>query len=352
MRIGLYGLPTAGKSFVLDHIKNLEVFSGSHLLKALSSNFYELSEQAKEKVRKNLALELKNKDNFIMDGHYSFGENVVFTKEDGQLYETFLYLYVSPEILLNRMQASSKNRSYLQYDIQKWQLFEIEALRTYCHENNKDFYVIDNPSGGYFSDISVILAFIDSILCGYSCVNYAKEIAFKIDNVDTVSLIDGDRTFIREDSSTTLGYKTNLFDGNFYTGFQAWRHHRDLAEYLCVTNDSNQSIEEMKFSPNENVIRKIEGTPVILTTGYSGIWKQIAKQKSIVLYYGAQMCSDTKYFITKFIQEKGSRVIAFGDSMNDYYMLKQADIGFLVLKQDGSVSSSLWGRNLEGLRYV
>ena len=64
------------------------------------------------------------------------------------------------------------------------------------------------------------------------------------------------------------------------------------------------------------------------------------------------MCSDTKYFITKFLQDRGSKVIAFGDSMNDYYMLKQADDSYLVLKQDGSVSSSLNGKNLEGIVFV
>ena len=38
--------------------------------------------------------------------------------------------------------------------------------------------------------------------------------------------------------------------------------------------------------------------------------------------------------------------------MNDYFMLKQADVSYLVLKKDGSVSSSLSGRDLEGLVLV
>ena len=50
--------------------------------------------------------------------------------------------------------------------------------------------------------------------------------------------------------------------------------------------------------------------------------------------------------------EKGIAVTAFGDSMNDYYMLKQADTAYLVLKKDGTVSSSLKGRDLEGIKYV
>lgn len=38
-----------------------------------------------------------------MDGHYAFGEETVFTEEDGRLYDVFLYLYRSPAVLKGRM---------------------------------------------------------------------------------------------------------------------------------------------------------------------------------------------------------------------------------------------------------
>ena len=352
MRIGLYGLPTAGKSFILSAVRNLEVLSGSALLKELAPNFHDLSENEKAKVRSELAANLKKKDKFIMDGHYSFGTDVVFTEEDGQLYDTFLYLYVDPEIISNRMSDSNRNQKYLQYDIAKWQQFEMESLRTYCHENNKDFYVVDNPVKGFFLDISMILEFIDSIVCGYSCVKYAREVTQNLPVREVMSLIDGDKTFIREDSSATLGYKTHLFDGNFYSGFQAWRHNHEMTDYLRCIDYSVQSIECMDITLNESIQEKIEGNPLILTTGYYGIWKQIADKYNMQLFYGPQMCSDTKYFIAKFLQDKGCKIRAFGDSMNDYYMLKQADEAYLVLKADGSVSRSLKGRDLEGFVFV
>lgn len=352
MRIGLYGLPTAGKSYVLSRVQNLEVLSGSSLLKELAPDFHELSEKEKTGVRAQLAFRLRKKDKFIMDGHYSFGDNIVFTEEDGQLYDTFLYLYVDPEIILKRMEDSIRNSKYLKYDIERWQNFEVESLRDYCHINNKDFYVIDNPTKGFFPDISMVLEFIDSIVCGFSCVNYAREVVDRIPKEKVISLLDGDKTLIREDSSAVLGYKTHLFDGNFYSGFQAWRHNRELSDYLRFIDYSGQSIDDMNLTLNEDVYGKIDGLAVILTTGHYGTWKQIADKHNMSFYYGPQMCSDTKYFITKFIQERGSKVSAFGDSMNDYYMLKQADSAFLVLKKDGTVSSSLRGRDLEGLVLV
>ena len=55
--------------------------------------------------------------------------------------------------------------------------------------------------------------------------------------------------------------------------------------------------------------------------------------------------------ITKYLQ-KHRRVKAFGDSMNDYFMLKRADKVFLISKPDGTLSSSLKNRNLEGIRIV
>lgn len=91
---------------------------------------------------------------------------------------------------------------------------------------------------------------------------------------------------------------------------------------------------------------------MILTTGHYDSWKQIAGKYSIPFFFGAQMCSDTKYFIIKFLQERGSKVVAFGDSMNDYFMLKQADVSYLITKKDGTVSSSLIQTNLEGLTLV
>lgn len=352
MRIGLYGLPTAGKSYLLSAVRNLEVLSGSSLLMALAPDFLDMSEDEKSHIRKQLALQLRDKDKFIMDGHYSFGDNVVFTEEDGALYDTFIYLYVEPDILARRMEDSIRNRKYLAYDIVKWQKFEIESLREYCHKNNKDFYVVDNPEKGFFPDISMVLEFVDSIVCGYSCVNYARDVAGRIGIREAISLVDGDKTLINEDSSALLGYKTHLFDGNYYTGFQAWRHNRELTDFLRFIEYSCQPIESMNLNINRSILDKIAGDAVILTSGHFGTWKQIADKVGMSVFYGAQMCSDTKYFIAKFLQEKGVSVTAFGDSMNDYYMLEQADTAYLILKKDGTASSSLKGRNLEGFIHV
>ena len=349
MRLGLYGLPAAGKTYILDRINGIKVFHGSDMFFDLDKDFHNTDENGRKAARKELANSLLKKDDFIMDGHYSFGDNVVFTKEDGKLYDAFLYLYIEPRVLKSRMEKSSKNIKCLKFDIEKWQNTEIEKLREYCHEHNKDFYVIDNQDLGYFDDIDTVLKFIYAVSDGFSCVNFAKKTA---DNILTMSdhadiiLTDGDRTLIREDSSSLIGYKTHIFDGNFYTGFQSFVHHENMMKYTNASKKLN--IPECTY--NDFVLKHMDNG-FILTSGQPDIWKNISEKIKRPVFFGNQMSADTKFFITKFLQ-KNRKVRAFGDSMNDYFMLKRADEAFLIAKPTGEISSSLKNRNLEGIQIV
>ena len=147
------------------------------MLRELCPDFYASDEKRKNEIRRQLADSLKNNDNFIMDGHYAFGDTVAFTDNDGSLYDVFMYLYISPQLLEERMQASERNRKYLKYDLEEWQIREIECLRSYCHKHNKDFYVIDNPPENKFDDVKIVLDFIRAVVDGYSCSNYALQCA-------------------------------------------------------------------------------------------------------------------------------------------------------------------------------
>lgn len=355
MRIGLYGLPTAGKTFILDAVRSYEVLAGSSMLKGLAPDFQTLTIEEKTHIRKQLAMQLRTEDNFIMDGHYSFGDEVVFTEEDGELYDAFLYLYVDSAILKKRMEDSVRNKKYLAFDIEKWQRFELESLRQYCHKHNKDFYVLDNPGKGYFLDISVVLEFIDSLAAGYSCVSYARKCVRNIlENTEArvICLADGDKTLTIEDSSGVMGYKTHIFDGNFYTGFQAWRHNREMTDFLRFIDWTCLPFEKLGIHFNRSVIERIKVPCFVLTAGYYCIWKEIANELKMPMYCGEQMSAETKYFIAKFLQEQGIRIVAYGDSMNDYYMLKQADEGYLIAKADGTLSRSLKYMDTEGIIIV
>ena len=223
MRIGLYGMPAAGKTHILNRLDFIEVVAGSRLLREHDPDFDFRDEAGRKKDRKAVAQLMMAKESFIMDGHYAFGDEIAFTEDDGNMYDVFLYLYVSPDILKERMKVSDKNRKYLKYDITEWQIKEIAKLREYCQDNGKDFYVLDNPPANCFEDVSCIIEFIREIVNGYSCVTYAKECADHIiqrSKSDTIVLLDGDKTLTIEDTSgSVFGYKTHLYDGNYYTGY-------------------------------------------------------------------------------------------------------------------------------------
>lgn len=57
------------------------------------------------------------------------------------------------------------------------------------------------------------------------------------------------------------------------------------------------------------------------------------KKLGIKTYAGKNISSETKYFLTKFLKQKGYKVISYGDSKNDLYMLKESDRGILVINK-------------------
>lgn len=350
MRIGLYGLPTAGKSFIEDKIDFMDVLHGSTLLHEVAPSFDNMDETGKNAIREKLADYCMSKENFLMDGHYAFGRKKAFTDRDGELYDAFLYIYVEPKLLRDRMKKSQKNQKYIKCDIGKWQRDEIEGLREFCHSNDKDFYVIDNPPSNEYADTSDAVEFIKAVAKGYSCSTYAIKIANEIiekSAADTIYLIDGDRTFIKEDSSSfVFGYNTILFDGNFYTGFQTWKQYKEFSDYKI-------SIPEHIGVHRHSIFQNYPSEcSFILSSGNNDIWENIASEYNIKCFSGHEMSAETKFFVAKILRAKSRHVIAFGDSMSDLYMLREADRGYIVRRDDGSVSKSLDGENIGGLFFV
>lgn len=74
MRIGLYGMPTAGKTYILEKVDSIEVMAGSVLLREICPSFDLEDDYGKNMAREELAKRLLCVDSFIMDGHYAFGD--------------------------------------------------------------------------------------------------------------------------------------------------------------------------------------------------------------------------------------------------------------------------------------
>ncbi len=350
MRVGLYGMPTAGKTFIMDQIDFLDVLVGSKLLREYAPDFDKRGESGREEARKAVANICKQRDMFIMDGHYAFGDETAFTDEEGEMYDQYLYLYIDPEELKRRMKKSEKNQKYLKYDLAVWQEREIEGLRRYCHKHDKNFYVIDNPVKNVYADAEETIQFLKDIVARYSNVDFARKIAdfiLRNSSGDVITLADGDKTYIREDSSSVVfDYKTHLFDGNFYSGFQSWKQYREFETYDIHLP------EYIDVHKNLKMPKKLEGEAYILSSGNKKVWEKLAQQFGIKAFAGREMSAETKYFVAKFLREQGKRVLAYGDSMSDLFMLQEADEGYLISKEDGRISRSLAGVELGGVTIV
>lgn len=354
MRIAIYGLPSSGKSTLMRKITNARVVNGREELERLSKGaFASMSENARSQIRVRYTEYLSElQDEIIVsDGHYSFVDNIVFTPNDAAVYDVFFYLYCAPEELLRRYCVSEKNQYYSSLSletIRQWQLFEIDSLREECHTRNKDFYVIsDNDQTTAFFD------FFELIRSGYSSIEHARRIATRIselyplDENEGLCITDGDKTIIEQDTFRfCYDGKTNVFDGDFYTGFQSFLFSQELKDIISVPESVNN------ITISDDVWKRISDMPyVVISSGISIVWEKLKDILGLSEVIADPMISaDVKFYVVKMLKEKGYRIIAFGDSKNDYYMLKEADNGYLRIGQ--RISRSLTSVDLSGIHLI
>jgi hypothetical protein len=115
MRIAIYGLPSSGKTTLIEKIPNVRALCGRQELERLSNGeFPNMCEDDKRRIRIRYTEYLSelNDDVIVSDGHYSFVDNVVFTPNDGDIYDVIFYLYCNPAELKKRLATSEKNEKY------------------------------------------------------------------------------------------------------------------------------------------------------------------------------------------------------------------------------------------------
>ena len=350
MKYALYGLPCAGKTTVFEGLTIPVVHGSTELNRMASGRFSDLPDAEKNALRIRYAEQLKTRTgSFISDGHYSFLDDVVFTDAGGELYDDFIYLYCEPETISERLKISDKNREFAGLSVErirKWQNFEIENLRAECHKRNKDFYVVKAITA------DELQAFIDNIENGFSSYGLAEDIANQIMHFYPqpcdIHICDGDKTVIEQDlfRVCTGGHVTHVFDGNFYTGYQAFMFTKEVENLSYDTEklstvDLNGTIFGMVADKNY----------VILSSGIEMLWERISERFALKNVIADTLISaDTKFFVVKLLQEKGYTVTAYGDGKNDYYMLKQADKGYLYIGK--YLSRSLRDSDLSGISLV
>lgn len=353
MRIALYGLPCAGKTTLMEKFTGIKTVNGSETLKGLcNGNFSDLTEEEKVFVRIKYTEYICNLDDEIVlsDGHYAFFDKVVFTEQDGDVYDAFIYLYCNSDVLQKRYETSVKNEKYrglsVSY-IESWQQFEIENLRKECHNRNKDFYIVKSDE----ITADELSAFIHHINNGYSSFglaqNLVSEIIQKYPEACHIHLVDGDKTAIVEDTFRICGnHKTKIFDGDFYTGYQSYCFDKET-EHLQYDFSKLSSI-----TLNNDVWNKVKNENyIILSGGITALWDKLSSLFGFAAVFANPLISaDTKYYVAKLLKQNGYTITAYGDSKNDLYMLKEADNGYLYIGK--RISRSLHDFDLKGLDFI
>ncbi len=351
MKIAIYGMPCSGKSTLMSAFNHYKTVNGSEELKRIAGGkFSALTETEKEACRIEYIKFLQGlpQEIVVSDGHYAFLDNVVFTEQDGQAYDIFIYLHCEASVLQKRYQDSEKNQKFSHLSVESidcWQDFEIESLRKEAHLRNKDFYVVES---GEISSAE-LEDFITEIKNGYSSYALAQEIVQRIVEVYPtpcrLHLADGDKTTILQDSLRLCAnnYKTKIFDGDFYTGYQSFLFEK---ETRSIPLDDTQ-LEQATL--NNAIFECIQNEPfVVISAGITCLWNKLAEKYQIPLVIAnPRISADTKYFVVKKLRALGYTVFAYGDGKVDLYMLRLAEKGYLYI--GNKMSRSLKKANTKGL---
>ena len=176
MKLVLYGISCSGKdTFINTFLTDYSCFKYIHGSKRLSeisnenygADFQKLPTGTQNNIRKLFVSELTNMNNIIVDGHYCFPIDnefeTVFSDEDKNLYDVFLYLRVKPEEAHTRISVSDKNMRFKNLSIEEislWQDKEISELRDICFAAHKEFIVLDE-------DFNLNLQFLKLYISSY-----------------------------------------------------------------------------------------------------------------------------------------------------------------------------------------
>ncbi|QLH74472.1 MAG: HAD hydrolase family protein [Methanomassiliicoccales archaeon] len=369
MKVAIYGLPRSGKDFFITHLDKVIHIQGSKWLDERSNGkFKSLPEHDKETIRKDFIRFVNQQigKHLVVDGHYSFPDmngtfRVVFTEDDADCYDLFVYLDTPSNKNLERLQNSDKNEKYRglrTQDIDAWKNFEIEGLRKECVMRDKDLVIFD-------SDIPAALEYFNLILKKEpitDTIANAKKIVQDIINNSSgkniICLLDCDRTLALNDVTydflTYAGISPTImketFGDNRYSSYQFWKM---AVRYSMVNNYDYYCSKAAKGVslnwPLINDVKLIHRCYFVgITSGLYKSWEIIRQSNGFpdVIIGGSNFNTDRlvvsdmlKGYIAKFLRERGKRVVAVGDSMNDYIMLEMADNSYVVATQ--KISSSL-----------
>lgn len=397
--VGLYGLPGAGKTFMLKQLQeklgdDFKFYEGSQTIGNIVPGgleaFERLSDMEKVDWREK-AIEFIRDDCVrhgragVVTGHFMFwSENapegsLVYTAKDMTTYTHIIYLDVPAKVLTKRC-INDKKRDRLVASpehLHNWQNAEKVQLRSLCREYGILFSILlycpallqrattmlrDFRQHSESFNIRVAERYLDE------AVSAAGEV------LQTMLVLDADRTLAAQDTGGLFWQETAklgiqsveedplkvLFSGSLQYSYNAFRQATLMYE---ETDDATFDklceavATEVKMYPEFiSLLRKVAVSDhvgaVVITCGLRGVWKRVFAKYGLEggvhiigggrIADGVVVNADIKKILVQRLQSVHSLYVwAFGDSPLDLKMLAEANEAIVVVGEEEDRSTTM-----------
>ncbi|KAF3768732.1 hypothetical protein M406DRAFT_349858 [Cryphonectria parasitica EP155] len=403
--IGIYGVPGAGKSFLLSRLETVlnngserfSFYEGTQVILQIVSGtleaFQKLPEADKTLYRQQAIIKIRDSvaasgHPAIVTGHWMFwpeGEagQYVYTQHDLAVYTHIVYLDTPADIIIQRRQGDlTRAREPVSREhIRAWQCEEKTQIRRVCHKHGILFSTVGTarPSETETEVLSLIRGFIKQT--EESNTRLAKEVLDDglqrgTEDLETVLVLDGDKTLIAEDTGT-LFWKAiaqnresseeaedplqTLFSGPLGYSFLAFCQANLLYEEANHNLDFQKTCDAVaaQVSPHAEFLRLLEKVEtshhtraVVVTCGLAVVWDKILRRAGLTrcTVVGGGPNGDRTLVVTAQVKAAlvdhiqhvlHCHVLAFGDSTLDIPMLSKADEAFIVVGNEQTRSRSM-----------
>lgn len=419
--VGLYGLPGCGKSFYLNILngklshEHYKFFEGSEVIDSVVPGglpkFKKLAEESRlawrqvaiEKIRKECVASGRVG---VVTGHYMFWEegkevgNRVWTDHDADVFTHILYLDVRPDVILDqRLKDTTRQRPEFPEDyehVETWQKAEQVELRAICRQNKILFTVIGcraslRSTYPIIGEVvhKTIADHLDRIVKvfedfrvhnqDYNQVQAERrfdEILWNHDKLETMLVIDGDKTLAANDTGLMWWKQANkdelcddfdrdplsvLFSGPMGYSYQAFRQaallYEETADELDFDQICSRVVRKICIHPEFLLLLQLAEKQehvgvVVMTCGLRRVWEKVLDKFGLsgtVKVIGGGRVDDgfivtpeTKGLLVKRLKEvHGLHVYAFGDSPLDMPMLRNANQAIVVTGDETTRSKSM-----------
>ncbi|KAH6968024.1 uracil phosphoribosyltransferase-domain-containing protein [Fusarium avenaceum] len=356
--IGVYGISGSGRFFILDILRqdldpaHFIFFEGSEVIDLLIPGglrqFRESHEEEQSKFRIKAINFIKNEtlisggETAVVTGHLMFwsetdnAPEAVYTSEDLDTFTHIVYLNIPIDIIDRRIAGDvEKHREITSAEsLAKWQDAELSTLRDLCLEDN----------------IEVVRSRIDQIL------------ALLINgDLETVLVLDGDKTLAAEDTESNNCPLKDLFSGPMGYSDAAFRQATLLYEEavddkdfeaICQTVASSVTLNPESISLLRLLAAQKHVGAIVVTCGIGLVRNKVLERyglSDVVEVIGGGRISDgfivtasVKASVVSHLQDAAHLYVwAFGDSPLDIPMRIKADQAIVVVGAEKTRSRTM-----------